>query len=178
MTSDFLSLVLQAIGGAIADTANTKSTSRVGIDIMIAGLFLQAVSLAVFLLVCADFGWRCQKGILDMDLDRQQTRQRLLFKTFMAGLLLATVAVLVRSIFRVAELWEGFTGHLWNDETDFLVLDGAMIALAVVCLTLFHPGAAFGGQWQAANWAFKSGKMDSRSEDPRSKENGGESRDS
>ena len=178
MTSDFLSLVLQAIGGAIADTSDTKSTSRVGIDIMIAGLFLQAVSLAVFLLVCADFGWRCRsRGTLDMDFGKRQTRQRVLFKTFMAGLLLATVAVLVRSIFRVAELWEGFAGSLWNNETDFLVLDGAMIALAVLCLTLFHPGMAFGGQWQAANWTFRSGKADSQIELTR-KENGGQSRGS
>ncbi|KAH9845483.1 RTA1 like protein [Teratosphaeria destructans] len=160
MASDFLSLLLQAVGGAIADTADDEGTKQSGIDIMIAGLVLQAVSLAVFLLVVADFGVRCRQGVLDMSAEKQKTRDRFIFKAFMASLLLATVAVLIRSIFRVAELWGGFSGKLWNDETDFLVLDGAMIGLAVVCLTASHPGVAFGGMWRTANWSFKGRKRD------------------
>ena len=179
MASDFLSLVLQAIGGAIADTANTDSLSRVGVDIMIAGLFLQAVSLFAFVVVFADFSWRCRKGVLDMDPEKQRIRRSLLFGVFRASLFLATLAILVRSIFRVAELWQGFHGDLWNNETDFLVLDGcskpvqsflylrhwlilyssvSVMAIAVLCLTAMHPGVAFGGQWQAADWNLKSAK--------------------
>jgi len=158
MCSDFLSLLLQAIGGAIADVSNSESTSQIGIDIMIAGLVLQAISLAVFLLFVADFAWRCHKGVLNQDPEKQRTRSRMLFKAFLAGLLLATVVVLIRSIFRAAELWGGFSGKLWNDETDFLILDGTMIAIAIICLTALHPGVAFGGQWTAANWSFKTKK--------------------
>ncbi|TKA82882.1 hypothetical protein B0A55_01174 [Friedmanniomyces simplex] len=158
MVSDFLSLLLQAVGGAIADTAITKSTSQIGIDIMIAGLVLQAISLAAFLSFVADFAWRCHRGVVNQDPDSQRTRGRMLFKASMAGLLLATVVILIRSIFRAAELWGGFAGNLWNNETDFLVLDGAMIALASVCLAALHPGAAFGGQWNAANWSFRAKK--------------------
>ena len=164
MVSDFLSLLLQAIGGAIADTADEKDLSRIGIDIMIAGLFLQAVSLFAFIIVFADFSWRCHKGVLNMDPENQRVRRSLLFKVFRVSLFLATLAILVRSIFRVAELWQGFSGDLWNNETDFLVLDGAMMALAALCLTVLHPGVAFGGQWQAANWNFKSVKKVLRTE--------------
>ncbi|KAF2767944.1 putative RTA1 domain protein [Teratosphaeria nubilosa] len=160
MTSDFLSLLLQAVGGAIAETANDEGTKQTGVDIMIAGLVLQAISLAVFLLVVADFGLRCRRGVLDMNAEKQKTRERFVFKAFMASLLLATVAILIRSIFRVAELWGGFSGKLWNNETDFLVLDGAMIGLAIVCLTAFHPGVAFGGMWRAASWSFKARERD------------------
>ena len=144
MASDFLSLVLQAVGGAIADTASTHSFRQVGVDIMIAGLFLQALSLAVFLLVFVDFSWRCRSGTLDASPAKQQIRQSGMFKVFTASLLLATLAVLTRSVFRVVELWQGFSGELWNNETDFLILDGAMIGLAVICLTAMHPGFAFG----------------------------------
>jgi hypothetical protein len=159
MTSDFLSLLLQAIGGALADTANTHKNAQVGIDIMIAGLLLQAVSLAVFVLVFADFRWSCRKGVLDMNPEKQRIRSSGLFKAFTASLLLATIAVLARSIFRVAELWGGFDGKIWNNETDFMVLDGAMISLAVLGLTAMHPGFAFGkSMWQAGNWNLKSKK--------------------
>lgn len=30
-----------------------------------------------------------------------------------------------------------------QDETDFIVLDGMMIAIASLCLTIFHPGLVF-----------------------------------
>lgn len=159
MTSDFLSLVLQAIGGGIADTASDPSQARGGIDTMIAGLFLQAISLTAFILVFVDFSWRCRSRTLDPSAAKQRIRQSALFKVFTASLLLATLAVLCRSIFRVIELWQGFTGELWNNETDFLILDGAMIALAVVCLTAMHPGFAFGKEmWADANWTFKNKK--------------------
>lgn len=158
MTSDFLALLLQAIGGAIADTADTDSLSQTGINIMIAGLFLQAVSLVAFLAACADFAWCCRKGVLNMDPDKVKTRQRMVMKLFLGSLFLATLAIIVRSIFRVAELWQGFEGKLWNNETDFLILDGAMISIAVICLTALHPGPAFGGQWRAADWTFKTKK--------------------
>ncbi|KAK4957554.1 phospholipid-translocating ATPase rsb1 [Elasticomyces elasticus] len=158
MTSDFLSLLLQAVGGAIADTADTHADSQTGIDIMIAGLVLQAISLAAFLLFVADFAWRCHRGVLDQDPAKQRVRNQMMFKAFMASLLLATVVILIRSIFRVAELWGGFDGALWNDEVDFLILDGAMISLASLCLSALHPGPAFGGQWNAANWSFRAKK--------------------
>ena len=51
-----------------------------------------------------------------------------------------------------------------NNETDFLVLDGAMIVIATVCLTAIHPGVAFGGIWQAADWNFR-GKKAAKSEE-------------
>jgi hypothetical protein len=58
MTCDFLSLLLQAAGGAIASAANTKSTSDIGVNIMITGLSFQVVSLALFMSLCLEFAWR------------------------------------------------------------------------------------------------------------------------
>ncbi|KAF2023436.1 RTA1-domain-containing protein [Setomelanomma holmii] len=155
MTSDFISLVLQAGGGAIADTS-VGTAKLTGINIMIAGLFLQAVSLSVFLLFLAYFAMKCRGNSLDMDPAKIACRNRGLFKVFLFSLVIDTVAILVRSIFRVAELWEGFAGELWNNEKDFMVLDGGMMSLAVLLLTVFHPGPAFGEQWHATKWSFKS----------------------
>ncbi len=159
MTSDFLSLVLQSIGGAMADTADNPADSQTGINVMIAGLFLQAISIAAFIGVFMDFWWKCRKGQLDMSPDKQRIRQTGIYKIFSWSLLLAALVVLIRSIFRVIELWQGFEGELWNNETDFLILDGLMIAIAIICLTAMHPGFAFGrSMWQAANWTFKTKK--------------------
>ena len=155
ITSDFISLVLQATGGAIADIS--KGASRqTGINIMIAGLFLQVISLSVFLLYLVYFALKCRNGSLDMDSAKIACRESGIFKAFIFSLLIATVAILIRSFYRVAELWQGFSGELWNNEKDFMILDGGMIGLAVLLLTAFHPGPAFKEQWHAANWTFKS----------------------
>lgn len=67
---------------------------------------------------------------------------------------LATLLILTRSIFRVAELSKGFTSSLANDEVTFMVLEGAMIVLATAVLTAVHPGRAFGVKWANAGWKF------------------------
>lgn len=56
--SDIFALVLQAIGGALADTADSGSSlQQTGINIMIAGLSFQVVSLTIFIALCLDFAW-------------------------------------------------------------------------------------------------------------------------
>jgi hypothetical protein len=39
-----------------------------------------------------------------------------------------------------------------------MILEGPMIFLAVLALTILHPGFAFDGNWQAAGWSFKQRK--------------------
>lgn len=157
MTLDFLALVLQAIGGGITDTASTPSTRQAGINTMIAGLILQCLSIAAFMAFCGDFFLRIHRHkLLDPDPVKVSLRQRSLFKAFLVSLALATIAILIRSLYRAAELWEGFDGELWHHEVEFMVLDGAMISLAVLCVTLLQPGVAFRGQWKAGDWTFKT----------------------
>ena len=62
---------------------------------------------------------------------------------------LATVTIFIRCCFRVAELKDGFSSGLANNEAAFMVLEGPMLIIAVLALTVFHPGTVFGG---ADNW--------------------------
>src|SRR5947207_9652895 len=48
ITCDIFSLVLQAVGGALADLAQTKAQGDVGVHIMVAGLSFQVASLFLF----------------------------------------------------------------------------------------------------------------------------------
>ncbi|KAL8963789.1 MAG: hypothetical protein Q9183_004956 [Haloplaca sp. 2 TL-2023] len=147
---DIFSLVLQALGGGIADTADNQDTTQTGIDIMIAGLVFQVVSLTAFSALCLDYflSVRRNGGISHRELQsrlRQSTPRRL--KVFIAGLITATFTIYIRSIFRVAELSEGFDGHLANDEVTYMILEGAMIAIAAIALTVAHPGFVFHRNW-------------------------------
>lgn len=164
MVSDLSSLTLQAVGGALTDVANTTRAAQSGIDIAIAGLILQVISLAIFLLIMADFAWTCRKGVpRALGGVEQKTRERPLFKTFLAGLLLATILILIRCIYRVAELWGGLSGRLFRvEQVTFMVLEGAMVSLAVILLTTLHPGFAFADAWSAANWPLRKNKESPR----------------
>lgn len=60
--ADLLALVLQAIGGAIASTARDGDESQQGVNIMIAGLISQVVSMILFFIVWGDFVLRTQRA--------------------------------------------------------------------------------------------------------------------
>jgi hypothetical protein len=72
-----------------------------------------------------------------------------LIEVEMIALPISTVTIFIRCIFRVAELQAGFSGPLANNETLFMILEGPMIIIAVLALTVFHPGLAFTGNWAA-----------------------------
>jgi hypothetical protein len=57
MSCDFVSLVLQSIGGGITATAGDKSISNAGVHIMVAGLALQVFSLVLFMVLCLELSW-------------------------------------------------------------------------------------------------------------------------
>ena len=68
------------------------------------------------------------------------------------GLSLATLCILIRSCFRVAELSHGFGSKLANQQVTFMILEGAMIVIASATLTTLHPGVAFQGSWAEADF--------------------------
>ncbi|KAI9720232.1 MAG: hypothetical protein M1812_003050 [Candelaria pacifica] len=162
MSCDFFSLLLQAIGGGIASNADTPSDEQKGINIMIAGLSLQVLSLLLFMVLCGEFAWRVYKRHTDLDIIYAGLRKTLIFKSFLIALCIATITVFVRSVFRVAELSQGFDGKLANDQVTFMILEGAMIIIAVTSLTLFHPGFSFQGNWAGANFNLRA-KKDAKS---------------
>lgn len=66
----------------------------------------------------------------------------------------ATTTLFIRTVFRSVELSEGFSGKLANSEVQFMVLDGVMVIIACICMTVFHPGIGFGHKWKEAKFPF------------------------
>jgi hypothetical protein len=154
ITFDFIALLLQAIGGAIASGATTPSQDKMGIDIMVAGVGWQVGSLGIFAILCGEFAWRVNQAPESRrNPNFALLRNTFRFKGFLWTLGLATLAIFVRSVFRCAELRGGFHGKLANQQITFMVLEGAMIVSAVLLLTSFHPGLAFMGRWHDASWS-------------------------
>ncbi|KAL4784865.1 RTA1 like protein-domain-containing protein [Aspergillus varians] len=153
---DLIALILQAAGGAMASTAEPgdKAATDLGVNVMIAGLACQVVSLGIFAALATYFYLRVRKAAsTDFNPDFAVLRSTRYFKASLWGLGVATLVIFVRSVYRCAELREGFDGELANDEVTFMILEPTMIAIAVIALVVFHPGVVWKGQWNEAVWS-------------------------
>lgn len=158
---DVVSLVLQAMGGGMASMASHQGrSSALGDHIMVAGLALQVVTLMLFMVssrhilsfliligtqaVCIDFGVRTFKHPRNTD-DTKLTSMRSSkrFSRFIVSLAIATICIFIRSVYRVAELSEGWTGHLIRQQWLFVGLEGVMVVVAVAVLAVSHPAFCF-----------------------------------
>lgn len=62
ITCDFISLILQAVGGVIADTNLTDLPMQLtGVHVMVGGLAFQVSSLLLFALLSAEYAWRVKR---------------------------------------------------------------------------------------------------------------------
>lgn len=152
---DFVSLLLQAIGGGIAASTKNHSLLDAGKNIMLAGLAFQIFSIILFAIAAGWFAYRVWSQQNSWNTRYLSLIQSRLFKAFLAGLVLATLAIFIRSVYRCVELSGGFTGPLFTkDEALFMVLEGVMIVFAGAFLTFLHPGISFQGSWREVNKAF------------------------
>ena len=171
LTADVVALILQSVGGGIANNAKTKEESNKGVNVMIGGLAFQVFSMTIFMLICCIFFLNVRKDNIrqkatnwaagKVDPPSQHVKG---YTTFVAGTYLfpststprltllafavAFLFILVRSCFRVAELSHGFNGKLANQEIPFMILEGGMMLAATVLMTLFHPGRYMKAEWK------------------------------
>ena len=79
------------------------------------------------------------------------------FKIFIAFLSLSILLILIRCVYRIDELSDGYNGPLIHDEGLFVGLEGVMIIVAVFCLAVAQPGPVFG--WPANEAKDVSGEL-------------------
>ncbi|EXJ70710.1 uncharacterized protein A1O5_05700 [Cladophialophora psammophila CBS 110553] len=165
---DFFSLVLQAGGGALTSLDISPSLNQTGINMMIAGLASQVASTTAFCGICLQIVFSIHTKPDLINRNSTALRKRLTFQLFLSAhrnswdtlaIAIATVTILIRCSFRVAELSKGFGSALANDQVMFMVLDGAMMSLAVLALSTGHPGPALGtGMWEQSGFKLLGGK--------------------
>ncbi len=142
ISCDILSLVLQGAGGGLAASADPGSSLQsVGTDLMITGVVWQVCTLLGFGALVSDYVFRSFRHTLEPA--GYKLLGTLRFKLFVSSLVLAFFTVFTRCVYRVAELVPGWANPIMQNEAEFIVLDSVMVAIATVCLTVFHPGTCF-----------------------------------
>ncbi|KAF8500001.1 RTA1 like protein, partial [Hysterangium stoloniferum] len=150
VTADVLALVVQAAGGGLASTANTSTGSRLGSNIMLAGIFFQmAVMLCYTLLafeVILRFYWQkpliiaqvpassTDKGVFKLATSMSRRMSLIILATA-----IATVLVFIRTFYRSVELSGGWNGKIIRTQVYFNVLDATPICLALFILNVLSP---------------------------------------
>jgi len=162
--------------------AEDFSFEHKGLHVMQAGLCFQVLSLVVFVALCGAFGLRCRKRD-ERNVTFEELHASKRFRFFLCGelvaslfrsietkgranwearknqgLSLATIAMLIRCAFRIAELSQGFKGSIWFDEVLYMVFEGAMVSSCVMIMTVCHPGVGFCGRYREADFSLRSPK--------------------
>jgi hypothetical protein len=147
---DVLSLVLQATGGGMASVATHQNHSAaVGNHIMLSGLCFQVFTLLIFIMLAVDFALKTYRRVRvlgkeeALDPRHDKLRRSLRFRGFLIALTFATLCVFTRCVYRVAELSEGWNGHLIKTQKYFIGLEGAIVVAGVLAMNAFHPGFCF-----------------------------------
>jgi hypothetical protein len=142
---------------ASAATHSGKNPAA-GNHIMLAGLAFQVVTLVIFIALSTDFAIKTWKRVdalgKEQALDPQHAKLRdsRRFRGFMVALIFCTLCIFTRSVYRVAELSEGWTGHLISTQRYFIGLEGAIVAAGVLSLNAFHPGFCFQEGYEQRKW--------------------------
>jgi hypothetical protein len=167
ITGDILSLVLQGAGGGIAATADDGSDLQdIGSNLMVAGVVLQVVVLSCFGALLVEYTLRTYRRRDQLSAAAMRLFHKTSFRCFIFAIIVGFLGIFIRCIYRIPELTGGWGSELMRDETDFIVLEGVMIVMSVLVLTVFHPGLCFPalGNTIGKNRAGREKSMDATSD--------------
>ncbi|KAE8451356.1 hypothetical protein EG329_003985 [Mollisiaceae sp. DMI_Dod_QoI] len=143
ISCDLLSLILQGAGGGTAASANTESGAAAGGHIMLAGIVFQVATFTFLYTLLFLYIRNLRQNRHTMTASQSAVLHNRNFKIFGVGIFVASVAIYLRCIYRIAELAGGWKNKIMQDEVSFYILDGVMCAVAIAALTLAYPGIFF-----------------------------------
>ncbi|KAH7305205.1 RTA1 like protein-domain-containing protein [Stachybotrys elegans] len=159
MILDFVALLLQCAGGATVGGDNpSPSEFDRALAILQAGLSVHLAGIVLFVIISGDFAFTVCRNKHQWNQSFSGLHHSRKFQVFIMSLAFATLCILVRTAYRVAELVEGFYSDVARDENLFFGLEGAMVVAACLSLTFCHPGWAFQNAWADADFKLKIGK--------------------
>ena len=137
ISCDIIATVVQVTGSALIGAAESKRKDpNLGNHILTVGLSFQVFDFALFIALLAAFLWNSRKATSSA------------FKQFSAAVVVATLAVYLRTCFRLAETAQGVKQYLFTHEVFFGCLEFLPIVVAVYVFIWYHPGRWLGSKRQ------------------------------
>ncbi|GAA5821316.1 hypothetical protein JCM11251_004567 [Rhodosporidiobolus azoricus] len=136
---DVITFLIQAAGGGAS--AGGGKIAEVGPHIALAGLIVQLVSFGLFMVLLVVFAFRVRSRFphLGSPVPAFSFRNYSMFKTDLVNdwrvlfwaLLISSIGIMVRCVFRTIEYAQGYSGYLLVHEVYFYVLDALPLFLAM-----------------------------------------------
>ncbi|KAL4783296.1 RTA1 like protein-domain-containing protein [Aspergillus varians] len=158
VAGDIIAFLMQAAGAGIM-SAGTVEKYNVGEKVTVGGLGVQLLFFGAFVGCCFIFHCRARRNPAHTTTTtaalQGKERNKEVFarscwqvtrnwETVLLGLYIASVLILVRSVFRLVEYIQGNDGYLISHEAFMYVFDSATMFLAMVVLNVLHPAMALG----------------------------------
>ncbi|KAF9226284.1 RTA1-domain-containing protein [Gyrodon lividus] len=139
MSSDITTFLIQATGGGMI-VSPSLSQRLTGSHILLAGLVLQFASFLTFSCIYTRFLYRVytlERSVWERDKEQQWALD---WRALAGALAVSCIGILVRSCYRVAELSQGYQGHLATTEAFFYALDTLPLLITISVYIPFWPG--------------------------------------
>ncbi|KAI5124587.1 hypothetical protein M0805_003106 [Coniferiporia weirii] len=140
--SDVTTFLIQAVGGSVSIAANDIKTNKTGSNIFLAGLVLQLASFLLFTSIYLRFIYCVYKREPET-WHKDVTLKKPWYQDWRSLVVIMTISclgIIVRSVFRVVELSQGFTGAIATNEGDFYGFDSLPLFIAVGIYVPSWPG--------------------------------------
>lgn len=115
-------------------TAKTQSSISLGEHMIIAGLFVQVIFFGFFIIVSIVF----HRRMLATPAHAVRATQ-IPWTRYMHVLYTASILIMIRSIYRVAEYIQGSDGYLQSHEAFIYIFDATLMLLSCLIFNVFHP---------------------------------------
>ncbi|KAF7558223.1 hypothetical protein G7Z17_g166 [Cylindrodendrum hubeiense] len=133
---DVLSFVVQTLGGVILANADSRDDLNQGQDIVLGGLAIQIIFFGIFIAVISVFHYRIVRHPTTASLETALPWKRYIYVLYGASLL-----IMVRSLFRVAEFSAGSDSVLQTEEAYLYCLDAALMLICSMLFNIQHPSS-------------------------------------
>jgi hypothetical protein len=125
ITCDFISLMLQAVGGGFAGGAGNNTKLRnTGTNLMISGIVWQVATLTAFAGLVVDYALRTRRAWGNVTLEAKALSERSKFRRFLVAVAVAFVTVFARCVYRIAEMVGGWANPIMRNEIGFDIMEG------------------------------------------------------
>ncbi|KIN06307.1 hypothetical protein OIDMADRAFT_101070 [Oidiodendron maius Zn] len=131
---DVLSFLTQSTGGGILASNNGKGNASLGQNIITAGLGIQVLFFGFFIVVGGLFHFR-----LKLLPTTRSLQEDIPWERYMWALYIASICILIRSVFRVVEYVMGEGGYLLSHEIFLYIFDATLMLFTMAIYNVLHP---------------------------------------
>jgi hypothetical protein len=120
------------LGGGI-QAVGTEVALTTGSHLIVAGLFVQLVFFGCFIAVAVHFDIVMHKA------PTSRARSGVPWRKHLVALYAASGLIMIRSVFRVVEYLQGFSGYILSHEVFLYFFDALLMFCVMVLLNFVHP---------------------------------------